>query len=313
MWCTLLLLLSGTRAFLIHNVHHSLCLEETVATAEVVLKRCSLDSESQQWVWLDRSRLMSVASSRCLSSHDIRPVRTEACPEPEEEAKGLEWDCDRDRLIGRNTSMLLSLDGRRLTLSNGNKHSKWRSLDEGDICQEKLRTRRASEEFEVLEERAMTDEQKQYLRWFYRTEDPTYWTFALLALAFVCLLIGFMLLGMGAMANKNRKKIAKYKAAATALRKSDGEDLRVILHEDTSSSSSTPATPQAKPSALPPNGELSECKAGDIVLTYKDGNTSSLYPDAAAEPELTVEDEEAQGAEEEEISAAEPQPKQVVE
>lgn len=169
MWCTLLLLLSGnlicnrkkkkslycifpsqpaltrvdvcagTRAFLIHNVHHSLCLEETVATAEVVLKRCSLDSESQQWVWLDRSRLMSVASSRCLSSHDIRPVRTEACPEPEEEAKGLEWDCDRDRLIGRNTSMLLSLDGRRLTLSNGNKHSKWRSLDEGDICQEKLR------------------------------------------------------------------------------------------------------------------------------------------------------------------------------
>jgi len=30
----------------------------------------------------------------------------------------------------------------------------------------------------------------------------TIWTFVLLGLAFVCLLIGFLLLGMGAMANK---------------------------------------------------------------------------------------------------------------
>lgn len=133
--------LAGARAFMIHNTQRSLCLEDSAATGEVLLKNCNLDSESQQWIWIDGGMLMCVASSRCLSAVQREPVRTQSCLESEVDAKALMWDCDRGRLISRNSSMLLSIDGWHLILTHqtsDSKQSKWRSLDEGDICQDKL-------------------------------------------------------------------------------------------------------------------------------------------------------------------------------
>lgn len=292
---------------MIHNTQRSLCLEDSAATGEVLLKKCNLASESQQWTWMDGGMLMCVTSTRCLSALHREPVRTQSCWGPEVDVTGLMWNCDRGRLISRNTSMMLSIDGWRLILTHDSKHSKWRSLDEGDICQEKLRSRRGSEdreEFEAAEEQtgelaAMTEEQREYFRWYYRTEDPTTWKFVMLGLAFVCLLVGFLLLGMGAMANKNRRKIAKYKAAAALAQKS--EELQIISQLRDDSSSKQSLSPDRlmqgnKPS--PPNGEVSQLKAGNIVVTWKDGNTSCLYADPAAE-------EDDQEEKQEEVSAAE--------
>ncbi|XP_067452941.1 solute carrier family 51 subunit beta [Thunnus thynnus] len=314
-WIVLFLLLPGAKAFLIHNTRRSLCLEDTAPAGEVLLKKCNLDSKSQQWVWVDQNMLMCVGSSRCLSAQHRKPIQTQSCHDPEVDAAGLMWDCDRDRLISRNTSMLLSIDGRRLTLSQDSKHSKWRSLDEGDICQEKLRSRRASDEpdeFEFAEQTgkvgAMTQEEREYLRWFYRTEDPTIWKFVLLGLAFICLLVGFLLLGMGAMASKNRKKIAKYKAAAALAHKSEVEELRVIsqLRENSASTPSPERLLQGTEASLS-NEKVSELKAGDIMVTWKNGNTSCLYSDPVAEAELPEEEKEVEVVEEkqEEVSAAE--------
>ncbi|KAM9825004.1 uncharacterized protein ACBT44_005838 [Syngnathus typhle] len=137
---------------------------------------------------------------------------------------------------------------------------------------------------------AVTDEQKEYLRWFYRTEDPTVWKFVLLGLAFVCLLVGFLLLGMGAMASRNRRKIAKYKAAAaTALAHRGEEQTWPGDHDEgplacagTLSSQRTTQSPAREP---PCNGDTGDMKAGSIVLTWKDGNTSCLYPDAEVKPD----------------------------
>ncbi|XP_037650800.1 solute carrier family 51 subunit beta [Sebastes umbrosus] len=309
-WVLLFLPLLGARAFMIHNTQCSLCLEESAAIGEVLLKSCNLDSQSQQWIWNDRGMLMCVVSSRCLSALQREPVRTRSCWGSEVDATGLIWDCDRGRLISRNTSMLLSVDGSRLILTHDSKESKWRSLDEGDICQEKLRSRRASDdpdEFEAAgktgEQASMTEEQREYLRWYYRTEDATTWKFVLLGLALVCLLVGFLLLGMGAMANKNRKKIAKYKAAAAAVAQK-GEELQSIsLLRDDSSSKPSPSLDRLmqgnKPS--PSNGEASELKAGNIVVTWKDGNTSSLYSDPAAEEEK----QEEEGSADEEVKTME--------
>ena len=123
---------------MVHNMQRSLCLEETPATGEVLLKSCSLDSESQQWAWVDQGLLMCVPSSRCLSALQREPVHTGPCWGPGVDVRGLMWDCDRGRLISRNSSMLLSVDGGRLTLAHDSKHSKWKSLDEGDICHERL-------------------------------------------------------------------------------------------------------------------------------------------------------------------------------
>ena len=150
--------LAGARAFMIHNTQRSLCLEDSAATGEVLLKRCNLDSESQQWIWIDGGMLMCVASSRCLSAMQREPVQTQSCSGSEVDAKALMWDCDRGRLISRNSSMLLSADGRHLILTHqtsDSKQSTWKSLDEGDICQDKLSKSVTIEGTQICSERCV--------------------------------------------------------------------------------------------------------------------------------------------------------------
>lgn len=130
--------LAAAKAFTIYNTQHSLCLEEAAVTGLVVLKRCNLHSESQQWTWSDEGMLVSAASSRCLSASQNEPVKTLSCERQEADSAQLMWDCDRDGLISRSTSMLLSVDGQQLTLTQGGKSSRWKSLEKADICQEKL-------------------------------------------------------------------------------------------------------------------------------------------------------------------------------
>ncbi|MEQ2312810.1 hypothetical protein AMECASPLE_035059 [Ameca splendens] len=175
----LLLLVPGLWTFMIHNMEYGLCLEDSDDTGQVLLKTCNLDSQAQQWVWMNRDMLMCVATSRCLSAQQNYPVQTQSCQEPDMNAAELMWDCTSNRLASRNTSLLLSSNGQHVILTKHLKHFEWKSLDEGNICQTKLRLRRASEnqdQFEDLEESAgevkgMTDEQREYFRWLYRTED----------------------------------------------------------------------------------------------------------------------------------------------
>lgn len=119
---------------MIQNTHNSLCLEDSTATGEVLLNKCNLDSMNQQWVWTTQGKLMCAATSRCLSAQPD-PVQTLSCHIPESE--GLLWDCVRGRLSSRGTTMMLSIDGQHVRLTDNSKLSKWRSLDQGDICQEK--------------------------------------------------------------------------------------------------------------------------------------------------------------------------------
>ncbi|XP_007568321.1 uncharacterized protein LOC103149212 isoform X1 [Poecilia formosa] len=286
-WVFLLLLVPGGRMFMIHNTQYGLCLEESAGTGQVLLKQCDLDSLAQQWLWINQGMLMCVGSSRCLSAQQDHPVQTQACPKSDQEAPELMWDCSSNRLSSRNTSLLLSTDGQHVILTNRLKHFEWKSLDEVDVCKKSLRLRRASEDQDLLDDpeeaadgmKDKMEEKREYYRWFYRTENPAIWTFVLLVLAFVCLLIGFLLLGMGAMANKSRKKIAKYKAQASLVKKHEGEELQVVsaLRDN-----GTSPLPQGHTSSMS-EGDTKELKAGDIVVTWKDGNTSCLYPDHVVE------------------------------
>ncbi|KAL1007517.1 hypothetical protein UPYG_G00087840 [Umbra pygmaea] len=290
-WITLCFLLTGASSFMIYNTYHGLCLENNPKTGLVQLKRCNLDSDVQQWIWIEQSVLQSVGTSRCLSASHPDPVQTVPCEGVEDwynmEAGELQWGCELNRLISKNSSLELSTDGKRLTLSRRSKQTKWRSLDEGDICQDRLRSKRASSKLDTFEVESagqqeaeatvMTDEQREFLRWYYRTEDPTIWKFAMLSLSFAALLIGCILLGMGFMADKNRKKIAKYKSAALAMTP-EAEELQVIVTSVPAQVSiDQSASPVSKPKPILDNGETKERRPGDIVLTWKDGNVSSLY------------------------------------
>ncbi|KAM9765706.1 uncharacterized protein ACNS7B_001771 isoform 2-T2 [Menidia menidia] len=306
-WILLPLLFTGGRTFMIHNSQRSLCLEDSVGTGEVLLKRCNLDSESQQWVWLGGDKLMCVASSRCLSSERSEPVQTQPCHGPDVDAAGSVWDCDNGRLISKSSAMFLSISGQQLILTKFSQDAKWKSLDEGDICQERLRVRRASDDSDLAEYEdeptgelaSMTEEQREYLRWYYRTEDPTTWKFVLLGAAFICLLVGFLLLGMGAVANKSRKKIAKYKAAASFRHESDGEELRAVLPLRDNGASPQHCGLLSGRGPTTAGGEEGDLKAGDIVVTWKDGNISSLYSDHA-ETEKPEEEEKEEDVKREE-------------
>ncbi|XP_057703499.1 solute carrier family 51 subunit beta [Corythoichthys intestinalis] len=249
--CVLLLLfLSGGGAFLLRPLSRNMCLEERWPSGGVVLSVCRPSSVAQRWTWKGHGMLASVLTSRCLSPH--RPGVTLPC----QEGAMLEWTCRGNTLLARAARW-------RLTAV----WNDWRDEEEFSRCQRRYRRASPDDEDTFVEEgeeskAAMTEEQKEYLRWFYRTEDPTVWKFVLLGLAFVCLLVGFLLLGMGAMASKNRRKIAKYKAAALVAGKCEER-------------------PGVAADAC--NGDTGDLKAGSIVVTWKDGNTSCLYADAPAE------------------------------
>ncbi|XP_077419430.1 uncharacterized protein LOC144050223 isoform X2 [Vanacampus margaritifer] len=280
--CLLLFVfLSGGEAFLLRHPRRGTCLEERWPSGGVVLRVCRASSRAQQWSWKGRGLLASAVTSRCLSAR--RPRVTLPCREGAE----LEWRCDGNTLVGRATAVMLTTDRWRPT--PGKRQEKGR---EEDLRKHISRLRRASPHdarttAEAAEKKAiMTDEQKEYLQWFYRTEDPTVWKFVMLGLAFVCLLVGFLLLGMGAMAS--RRKIAKYKAAAAVAHK--GTDEMWPAGNDDALACGTPSSQRtAQTQQTPCNGDTGDMKAGSIVVTWKDGNTSCLYPDNPAHAEAEVE------------------------
>ncbi|XP_017555029.1 solute carrier family 51 subunit beta [Pygocentrus nattereri] len=292
LWVALCLTWQGANSFMIHSALEGLCLEDSGIDAGVQLRRCSLDSQLQQWVWTETWFLMNVGTQKCLSALRDDPVRTVECDGEDH----LKWQCVNRRLISVSRPLELTADRGELTLTNSGKNYMWKSLDEGGICQDRLRSRRQSEGNELTEDERdqmgtpMTPEQREYLRWFYRSEDPTPWILAMLTLSFVSLLLGSSFLVMGMMGSRNRKKIAQYKAAAAASPSSklEMEELQVITHtKDDMNSHIAPKqdnhTDNTEPTGV--DSEMEAPKPGEVIVTWKDGNVSHLYSDSPEDGE----------------------------
>lgn len=90
--------------------------------------------------------------------------------------------------------------------------------------------------------------------------------------------------------HRNRKKIAKYKAAASLVQKCGDEELRSNsqLRDDSNCTPPSPDTLLQGNKVSSSNGEVNKLEGGNVVLTWKDGNTSYLYSD----PEVQEEDQE---------------------
>ncbi|XP_058638352.1 solute carrier family 51 subunit beta [Onychostoma macrolepis] len=298
LWITLSLTWPGTISFTIHSMKEGLCLEDS-SGGVVELRTCSLDSVLQQWKWTDHWFLVNTGTLRCLSAVHTDPVQTIAC----DSGEYIKWQCKAQQLISLQNSLALSTERGKLRLNTG-EHDTWKSLDVGDICQNNLRSRRESDsdpdEYDFAEgppKQRMTEAQMKFLQWYYRTEDPTSWKFGMLAFAFLGLLIGAMLLVMGMMANRNRKQIAKYKAASkvTAV-KPEMEELQAIFTDkvtEVKKEEKTHFTPSEHITTYNSHKDWEEpsydskasegLKPGEIVVTWKDGNVSTLYPEPAEE------------------------------
>ncbi|XP_076880986.1 uncharacterized protein LOC143528936 isoform X2 [Brachyhypopomus gauderio] len=297
LWIGLCLMWKGANAFMIYNTVEGLCIDDSHSDAIVQLKQCHLDSEYQNWAWEEGGVLANEATQRCLSALHTSPMRTVIC----DGADHIQWQCTNHQLVSLNRSLELTADSGRLTLDKGSKENKWKSLDGGDICQLKpsmphTGPRRQSEPGEQAEsdakgfhtQQSMTNEEKEFLRWLYRTEDSTSWTFAMLVLSFIALLLGSVLVVMSMMGNRNRQKIDKYRtAAATAVKlKSEFEELQVTMEAKDSSNPFPAPMQHSQPHRGIPVGGASEAEAlkpGDIMVTWKDGSVSNLYSNSQEE------------------------------
>lgn len=86
---------------------------------------------------------------------------------------------------------------------------------------------------------------------------------------------------------RSRKQIAKYRASTkVTVVKPEMEELRVIITEvKEEKNCSTPLLQNSHTDSK----ATEELKPGEIVVTWKDGNVSSLYPEAVAYGEVKEE------------------------
>ncbi|XP_055040167.2 uncharacterized protein [Misgurnus anguillicaudatus] len=287
LWITLCFTWPGTMGFTVHSIKEGLCLEDSFE-GEVYLKKCNLDSDLQQWMWTDRWFLLNTGTMRCLSTVHSDSVQTVKCNSDEH----IKWHCKAQEIFSVKNSLSLSAEGGKLVLDVG--QHRWTSLDADDICQDKLRSRRQSEtDFERdfdedMQKPKMTVAQMKFLQWYYRTEDPTSWKFAMLGFAFLGLLIGCVIVVMDMMGSRSRKQIAKYRSSTKVTGvKPEMEELQVIIKDQVKQEKncSTPLLQNSHTDSKSTN----ELKPGEIVVTWKDGNISSLYPEAVAYGEVKEE------------------------
>lgn len=91
---------------------------------------------------------------------------------------------------------------------------------------------------------------------------------------------------------RNRKEIAKYKAAAMA--QTHGEELRGVPQESESGLTPSGGSPLLVNKPSPPNSGDSDLKAGNIVVTWNDGNVSQLFQSPSADDDNVAGGDEAE-------------------
>ncbi|KAK1160767.1 hypothetical protein AOXY_G19576 [Acipenser oxyrinchus oxyrinchus] len=281
-WIILCALLHGAEDFVIENAHHSLCFQAVLESDSLVLVECNLNSSFQQWIWRDGLLLVNMATGKCLSAHKADSVQTAAC----ENAAHLQWDCHNMRLISKENSYYLTANESKVAFlsSKRSSNSEWRgSTGDVDICKERLEPHRATRNAAgskmahpdpaslagEMQADVMTDAQREELLWFYRTEDPSPWNYAILALSFVAVLSGFLILGLSSVAKK-RKVTAQYKAASNAEKPLQME--RMLEEEK---QTHVPFSHKLPSKTAAPDSP----KSGNITIQWKDGNVSTLFQD----------------------------------
>ncbi|KAI1904121.1 hypothetical protein AGOR_G00002430 [Albula goreensis] len=232
-WIVYCVLLQVVYSMEIHGPHHRQCLQDSLQNQTLQLRSCDTTLDFQSWAWEDGHFLVNKGSGRCLSGKRTAGVFTTPCGH----SSVLHWRCHGDRLTGLGGSVELWRDGSVLLLSPRSGPPRRGSIGHRDACKAELRSGRVSRDLKDQQPggakrnqqgAAMGAEaQMAFLKWYYRTEDPSSWKYAMLAMSFGALLLGSVLLAISVMANRSRRKLAQYKAAALAVQMEELQDLMV--------------------------------------------------------------------------------------
>ncbi|NXT96795.1 OSTB protein, partial [Anhinga rufa] len=270
--------IADTEAFLMKNAKVKLCLQASQMDGNLLLEDCNPESDFQDWSWQGHS-LMNHGTRSCLSVVGADRVQTSLCGS----VGYTSWDCSNSLLSPLGSSQGYLVANRKgVAVSNvkGLK-AQWQDAADRSVCEEKAEQDRhflaALASTDVYDHTAgnatlalgISEEELEKLLWFFRREDPSAWNYSVLALSFVALILGLLLLAINVVRNRKRK-IHTYGEALQTTQEAELEAKQGLMSVEEYSPAKL-----GKEELVPQDGRL-----GDVVVQWKDGTVTSLYTES---------------------------------
>ncbi|NXI34399.1 OSTB protein, partial [Galbula dea] len=276
-WIISLFLLQDTEAFLMKNARVQLCLQASPGKGNLLLEDCNPESEFQDWSWQGDS-LVNHGTRSCLSAVGDNSVQTHLCGT----TGYTSWDCSNSLLspLGSSQSYLVA-SRKGVVLSNvrGLK-AQWQDVADKSVCEGKAEQDRyllaALTSTQGCEHTAgdmtlalgIDQEKLEELLWFFRREDPSTWNYSILALSFLAMILGLVLLAINISRNRKRKIHKQQEAAQTPQQEAELEVKQALMPVQQQYSPAEPGKQESLPQ---------DQRTGDVLVQWKDGTVTSLY------------------------------------
>ncbi|NXU47883.1 OSTB protein, partial [Turnix velox] len=279
----LLVFFADTEAFLLKNAKVKLCLQASSLGGSLLMENCDPESQFQDWFWHGDS-LKNHGTQTCLSMVGSNDVQMSPCSS----VGYTSWDCSNSLLspLGNSQAFLVA-SKKGVTLNNfrGLK-AQWQDAADRSVCEEKaawgqqdryftaaLASTQLSTADNVALALGMDQAELEELLWFFRREDPSAWNYSVLALSFVAMILGLLLLSINVMRNRKRK-IYKVSGGEETTQKAELEVKQALMPVQDYS----PAEPQKQEVVS------QDQKSGDVMVQWKDGTVTSLYAERPEDP-----------------------------
>ncbi|NWX49143.1 OSTB protein, partial [Steatornis caripensis] len=271
-WIILFFLLQATEAFLMKNAKVKLCLQASPMNGDLLLEDCNPESHFQDWSWRGDS-LMNHGTQSCLSVVGTDTVQTSLCG-----TMGYtSWDCSNSLLSPLGSSQGYLVANRKGVALNNVRGLKaqWQNVADRSVCEEKAEQDgyfpAALASTHMYDHNAtlalgISEEELEELLWFFRREDPSTWNYSILALSFVAMILGLLLLAINIVRNRKRK-IHMYREAVQTAQQAELEAKQALMHVQEYS----PDEPRKQ------ELEPQDPRSGEVMVQWKDGTVSSLY------------------------------------
>ncbi|KAM7102617.1 organic solute transporter subunit beta [Ciconia maguari] len=279
-WIIPFFLLQGTEAFLMKNAKVKLCLQASPQNGNLLLEDCNPESDFQDWSWQGDS-LMNHGTQSCLSVVGANRVQTSLCGS----VGYTSWNCSNSLLspLGRSPEAVYLVANRKgVTLSDmrGPK-AQWQDVADRSVCEERAAEAEqdgyffaalaSTHVYDYSEDNAtlalgIDQEKLEELLWFFRTEESSTWNYSVLALSFVAMILGLVLLAINIVQNR-RRKIYMYREAVQTAQQAELEAKQALKPVQEYS----PA--ELRREEPVPQDE----RSGEVVVQWKDGTFTSLY------------------------------------
>ncbi|NXY47477.1 OSTB protein, partial [Ceuthmochares aereus] len=266
---------SDAEAFLMKNAKVKRCLQASRTDENLLLEDCNPESDFQNWSW-QGDFLMNHGTQSCLSVVVVDRVQTSHCGS----VGNTHWDCSNLLLSPLGSSqgyLVANRKGVALDNVRGLK-AQWHDVADRSVCEEKAEEARyflaALTSTQVYDHTAgnatlalgIDQEKLEELLWFFRTEDPSAWNYSALALSFVAMILGLLLLAINIVRNRKRK-IHMYREMVQAAQQAELEAKQALM----------PVQEYTPGELRKQEPMLQDQRSGGVIVQWKDGTITSLY------------------------------------